>query len=276
MSLHYISSEAGFTLLRGIMYNNISFLGIELTLYGLFFYSGIISSVIIGSLLAKNKGIPLFDIFASCAYTMIGAIIGSKLLFILVSLKQIITFKIPFINLIKGGFVFYGGLLGGILGLYIYLKQYKLSKSDFFDIYAVALPFGHAFGRIGCFFAGCCYGVEYNGPFSVTYTESYGMTPVGVPLLPIQILEAFCLVLIFALLLLIYLSCNKKGVTSVVYLYLYPSVRFILEFLRGDKERGILSFLSFSQIISLFLIISLTIFLIKKSNEIFDAEQYKR
>ena len=93
MSLHYISSEAGFTLLRGIMYNNISFLGIELTLDGLFFYSGIISSVIIGSLLAKNKGIPLFDIFASCAYTMIGAIIGSKLLFILVSLKQLITFK---------------------------------------------------------------------------------------------------------------------------------------------------------------------------------------
>ncbi|MBE6695532.1 MAG: prolipoprotein diacylglyceryl transferase [Ruminococcaceae bacterium] len=276
MSLPYISSEAGFTLLRGIMSNNISFLGIELTLYGLFFYSGIISSVIIGSLLAKNKGIPLFDIFASCAYTMIGAIIGSKLLFILVSLKQIITFKIPFINLIKGGFVFYGGLLGGILGLYIYLKQYKLSKSDFFDIYAVALPFGHAFGRIGCFFAGCCYGVEYNGPFSVTYTESYGMTPVGVPLLPIQILEAFCLVWIFALLLIIYLTCNKKGVTSVVYLYLYPAVRFILEFLRGDKERGILRFLSFSQIISLFLIISLTIFLIKKSNEIFDDEQYKR
>lgn len=276
MSLSYISGETDLILLRGIMSNNISFLGIEITSYGLFFYLGIISSLIIGILLAKNKGIPLFDIFASCVYTMIGAIIGSKLLFILVSLKQIIALKISLINLIKGGFVFYGGLLGGILGLYIYLKQYKLSKSNFFDIYAVALPLGHAFGRIGCLFAGCCYGIKYNGPFSVTYTESYGMTPVGVPLLPIQLLEAFCLVWMFALLLLIYLTCNKKGVASVVYLYLYPAVRFILEFLRGDKERGILHFLSVSQIISLFLIISFTIFLIKKSNEIFDDKHEQK
>ena len=165
---------------------------------------------------------------------------------------------------LKSGFVFYGGLIGGAIGVFAALK---IQKKDFFkivDIYAVALPLGHAFGRIGCFFSGCCYGMPYDGWLSFTYTTALdASTPIGIPLLPVQLIEAGVLFALFATLLIVYLKAPKhKGLCSLVYAYGYAIIRFTLEFFRYDAERGGFLGLSTSQWISVAIFVAATIWLI--------------
>lgn len=242
----------------------ITILGKQLPLYGIFFYIGIAVASISAFLLSRKKQLPSFDIVGSAIYVMTGALLGSKLLFIAISFQEIIRYEISFLGMIKGGFVFYGGLIGGVLGLIIYVRQYKLNFFDFADLYATVLPLGHAFGRVGCFFAGCCYGVPNNGFLSYTYTMSAGTTPIGVPLLAIQLIEAFFLLLLFFLLLILFLHQSKKsGFCCTVYASAYATLRFILEFFRGDKERGLLLF-STSQWVSIAILILIISLLIRK------------
>ena len=237
------------------MTDTISIFGKELPLYGLFFYIGIVFAGALSFVPSRKRKIPGFDWLSAVALAMIGAIIGSKLLFILVSIKDIIRLDLSLYAIIKGGFVFYGGLIGGILGMYIYTRAYKLPTIDYFDTAASVVPLGHAFGRIGCFFAGCCYGMPYSGRFSVTYTTTAGMTPLNISLFPIQLVESFLLLITFCILYAVILKYpNKRGLPTILYISIYSVIRFILEFFRGDKERGGIGFLSTSQIVSLLLI----------------------
>ena len=187
--------------------------------YGIFICIGILLATLVAITICKRKGTERYEIVYSGIYTGIGGFLGAKLLFILVSLPQIIANHIPFWAVMMGGFVFYGGLMGGALGMYIYCKQFKVDIVELVETYATVLPLAHVFGRVGCFFAGCCYGIEYNGFFSYTYTSTLGVTPIGVPLLPIQLIEALGLVIIFAIELWVYIKTKKKrGYSLVIYM----------------------------------------------------------
>jgi len=235
------------------MISSFHLFGQEIHIYGLAWFLGIFLSAIIAILICKRRTIERYDIVYSAIYAVIAGAIGAKLLFIAVTIEPILGSGLPFSAVLKGGFVFYGGLIGGALGLFIYTKQFRLKFLPFADIYAVVLPLGHAIGRMGCLFAGCCYGMPYNGPLAITYYDTAGNVPFGVPLFPIQALEAFLLLLLFALNLLIYLRGKKSGTTSAVYLICYSILRFVLEIFRGDGIRGISAGLSTSQWISIIL-----------------------
>lgn len=255
------------------MTDTISFLGKELPLYGLLFFAGIAIAGALSFIPSKKKKIPGFDWLSAVAFAMIGAIIGAKLLFIIVSLDDIIRLNLSLYSIIKGGFVFYGGLIGGILGMFAYTHMYKLPTIDYFDAAASVVPLGHAFGRVGCFFAGCCYGMPHDGKFSVVYTETAGMTPLNTPLFPIQLVEAFLLLITFVVIYTVILKYpQKRGLPTVLYIIIYSIIRFVLEFFRGDKERGGIGFLSTSQIVSLLLLvgcISILVYVKKKHKKIF-------
>ena len=245
----------------------INILGKTFPVYGLLCILGIILCVIIGLILAKKKNIDHFDFALTILITLCGAWIGAKLLFVAVSWDSIIyIFKsntlLTAINiLLKGGYVFYGGLIGGTIALFITLKILKKNVFDYFNIYVTLVPLGHAFGRIGCFASGCCYGMEYDGIFSYTYTKAMDVnTPLGVPVLPIQLIEAFCLILLFIFLIIVFFKYTKTHLTTIIYCISYPTLRFVLECFRGDKERGVF-LLSTSQWISLGIIISVIIYL---------------
>lgn len=237
--------------LGGNMTYYLTVLGRQIPIYGLLFYGGILVAAIVGILLAKRRALPRYDIVYSAVYAMIGALIGAKLLFVVTAMEEIIRLQLSLLAVIKGGFVFYGGFLGGLLGLWLYTKQFRMSIKPFLDVYAVALPLGHAIGRVGCFFAGCCYGVAHDGPFSVVYQQAAGNTPLGTPLLATQLIEAGGLLLLFFAQLLILFRCKKEGVPTLFYAFAYPVLRFTLEFFRGDAERGHFGVLSTSQWISL-------------------------
>lgn len=244
--------------------SNIIVFGRVIPVYGLCWVLGISLSALVAIFLIKKRNIEIFDFVCSAVFAVLSGFAGAKLLFIVVSIGDIVKYSIPFEAVLKGGFVFYGGLLGGAVGLYVYTRIYKLSAKDYFDIYAAVLPLGHAVGRVGCHFAGCCYGVKYDGIFSVTYTNSDTITPLNTPLFPIQLTEAFVLCILFIFLMIIFNKSGKKGATSVCYLYGYAVMRFVLEFLRGDTVRGILFGLSTSQIISLLIIAVMTAMLLRR------------
>ena len=248
----------------------LSLFGKEIPLYGVFFWIGILVAAAVAIFVCKKKNLPLFDLTCSAVYTMIFAIAGAKILFILVSLEDIIELArtIPFGKLlpmiIKGGFVFYGGLIGGVLGLFVYAKQFKMDFLHLMGIYAVVLPLGHAFGRVGCFFGGCCYGIAYDGPLSHTYHVATGVAPVGVPLFPVQLLEALCLLLLFgSQMVLLLKNVQKKNIFVYNYCFCYSIIRFALEFLRGDAERGSFLMVSTSQWISIAIMAAVLLFYFK-------------
>lgn len=231
------------------MESMITILGRDIPLYGIFFYLGIVAAAVLAFLLRRRAGIDAFDIAGSGVYVMIGGILGAKLLFLAVSARQIIQENIPLMAVIKGGFVFYGGLLGGALGLWIYTKQFRMDMGKFADLYTTVLPLGHALGRVGCFFAGCCYGIPWK--YGHVYHSTVGMTPLEVPLLPIQLIESGVLLVLFVVQLLLYVRHPKTWRNTILYISVYPVARFVLEFFRGDVERGVLLGLSTSQWASL-------------------------
>lgn len=228
---------------------------------------GLVLSIVLVVLLAKKEKFEFFDFVLVVIVTLLSALVGAKLLFIIVSWSSIVElFKThPFMDslmsIIQGGFVFYGGLLGGGLGLFIFTKCRKESLFKYSNMFTLALPLGHAFGRVGCFIAGCCYGMPYDGFLSFTYTNAMdASTPIGVPLLPIQLIEAVALFVLFAVLLFIYLKFPKKrNLVTTIYLVAYAVMRFTLEFFRGDKERGLLLGLSTSQWISIAIVVGVAI-----------------
>lgn len=243
--------------------------GKEIPIYGICFFGGIFAAAVVCVLLSGRQAIlPTYDIIYSAVYVMIGAVAGSKLLFLAVSFQEIIELQLPLIAVIKGGFVFYGGLIGGFAGLVIYSRQFHMALAPFLDIYAAVLPLGHAIGRIGCFFGGCCYGIPYSGWGHVVYHETVGNTPTETPLLPIQLIESGCLFLLFTVLLVIFMRKPLSGLCVKIYLFAYPLLRIALECFRGDRERGVLFGLSTSQWISvgILLLATAVVLLEKKKN----------
>ena len=159
-----------------------------------------------------------------------------------------------------GGQVFYGGLLGGLLAGYIYLRAKKMNVADYADLFAPAIPLFHAFGRIGCFMGGCCYGMEWE--HGITYTNSLVAEANGVPRLPIQLIESGFNLLLFAMLAFLFVKGIQKGRLIVIYLMTYAAARYIFEFFRGDSIRGIWLGLSTSQWISLIIVLAVLVYMI--------------
>jgi len=255
------------------MYPFIEIFGKSFPTYSLMAVLGILVSGIVIFLLLRKKGIFLEDIAMTGLIFIGGLFIGSHIVFGLTNIDKIIVLfqrirEYTFLDFIKtlfgvymGGMVFYGGLIGGLIALLIADKfSHKYFKGDImFDAVAVVIPLFHAFGRVGCFFGGCCYGVacEFGIAFhgNTLYPEVNDVTR-----LPIQLIEAGCNLLLFVILLVLYKKGKFPQRLLIVYFFMYPVVRFIDEFFRGDEIRGFLFGLSTSQIISILLFAFAVIF----------------
>lgn len=227
--------------------------------YGLFIVFGILLGGIAGYIQVRLYCLDINDFITLAGCVGIGAMVGAKILYIIVYLPQIDLSRITeldyFSSLMNGGFIFYGGLLGGLVGVLVCSRVFKFDVITYMKIEIPLIPLAHAFGRVGCLLTGCCYGIPYDGPGAVIYNNSY-IAPAGVSLFPVQGVEAFlefCLALI--LFLYIYIRDKKRLKSVEIYLISYAVIRFILEFLRyDDSERGMIEGLSVSQWISILII----------------------
>jgi phosphatidylglycerol:prolipoprotein diacylglycerol transferase len=252
---------------------------IDLPLYGLMVLTGFAAAYAIVSWRSERFGIPLLDGRLIVCMAFAGGIAGTVLLKPLLRLPLLIINwneikRIPFWDFLKayftGEMVFYGGLIGGTLAVIWYCRQFHVSIARTAEIAAPAVPLAHAFGRLGCFFGGCCYGMEVapSHPFAIVYPPrtdglEHVAAPAGVPLLAIPLIEA-CDNLLIVGIILLYARKNKVyGSSFALYGILYSIQRFIIEFYRGDALRGFVGTLSTSQFISLFVfVISISFFVV--------------
>ena len=186
-----------------------------------------------------------------------GALVGAKLLFIIVSWPELgATLAEKLANIIKDfryGFVFFGGMIVSVGGAVWYIRRKKLPLLKTADFLIVGLPLGHALGRIGCFLAGCCYGKPTALPWGVRFTDAHALVPshlLGVPLHPTQLYEAALNLVLFMILHFAYKKPHKDGKILAEYILCYGLMRFGIEFLRGDYNALVLGVLKSAQVTS--------------------------
>ncbi len=205
---------------------------------------------------AKQWGLDPNRVLDLGIYIIIAALVGAKLLLLIVDFDQ---FKDPaeLLNLARLGGVFYGGLILAVAVAFWYIARHRMPFWTTCDVFAPGIALGHVTGRLGCLAAGCCYGKPTDLPWGIVFTNPLALanvgTPLGIPLHPTQIYEAGA-----SLLILVVLLVSEKrgprfaGRTFWSYMFLYAVMRYIIEIYRGDP-RGSVGIFSTSQFISLVL-----------------------
>lgn len=189
-------------------------------------------------------------------YLILAAFIGGKLFFYFEDPSYYFAEPSRMLKISSGGFVFYGSLLFAIPVMLYYFHRTKLPKLPMLDIMAITATIVHFFGRLGCFFAGCCYGVPTGSDFGIVFSHPQSKAPVDVHLHPTQLYSAGMILTIG--LILWYFKQRKRfdGQVFLIYLALYAFGRGIIEIYRGDEARGYIieGILSHSQFISLLVV----------------------
>ncbi|OGP17036.1 MAG: prolipoprotein diacylglyceryl transferase [Deltaproteobacteria bacterium RIFCSPLOWO2_12_FULL_50_11] len=246
--------------------------GFNIYTYGVLVALGFLSALLWNVHEGKLRGIASERIFDLGFYNILGAIAGARILYIITEFPRFLKNPLDMIKIWEGGLVFYGGLIACLVISYVYTKKYKISLITMADVFMPGVALGHGIGRLGCLFAGCCYGKTVAGPHFWTLifpAHPLCLAPTGIPLIPTQIMEMMLLLVIFGLLVGIRRHQRFSGQIFLSYLVLYAIARSILEVFRGDKIRGFLieGLLSTSQFISGLLVIFaiiLYIYLLKK------------
>lgn len=219
--------------------------------YGLMIAIGIIAAYTVAEFRAKRKGMNHELIFNLTIWCLVGGILGAKLLFLITELKDIIVDPSLLLD-ISYGFVVFGGIIGGILSGYLYIRLKKQNFLQYFDLVMPSIALAQGFGRIGCLLAGCCYGEETTSAFHLVFHTS-DFAPNGVALIPTQPISSLLDFLNFFALVTISKRTKADGQVAGFYLVFYSVGRFILEFFRGDLERGQIGPFSTSQFIAIFM-----------------------
>lgn len=234
----------------------------NLPAYGLLVACGYLAAILYIFRRARAAGFekePLSDLVF---YTVVSGILGAKLFYAATYWSDFgpdfFSRAAYLFRTFQYGFVFYGGLVFGAAAFFLYARRRGLDLPRAADLAAPALALGHAFGRVGCFLAGCCHGSPTSCPVSVTFTDPASeVSPLrlGVPLHPAQLYEAAGNFLIF---LALHAALNRTlagrlplGFAALLYAALYSALRFGVEFLRGDDRGALRLGLSPAQLISL-------------------------
>ncbi len=221
--------------------------------YGLMIGIGFIAAYLMTEFRARKYQMNTDIVFTLFISSVVFGLLGAKVLYYLTILDRVI--KDPGVILDEmEGFVVYGGIIGGVLAGYVVCRIKKEKFWQYFDLIAPAIALAQGFGRIGCLLAGCCYGKETDSPLSITFHTS-DFAPNDVALIPTQIYSSILDFLNCIVLCLIARYAKKERTVSGCYLIFYSTGRFILEFFRGDLERGSVGVLSTSQFISIFIFV---------------------
>lgn len=209
---------------------------------------------------ARRAGIDPAKVMDLGIYLIIAALVGAKLMLIAVDFDYFRQQPRELLSLVRAGGVFYGGLIAAVAVGYFLVRRYKLNIWSTGDLMAPGIALGHVVGRFGCLLAGCCYGRPTDVGWAITFTNPIANanvgTPLNIPLHPTQLYDAGAELLILGVLLL----TERKGKpfagrTFWLYIGLYAISRFIIEYYRGDIQRGtVFGNMSTSQFVSLLLV----------------------
>ncbi|MGF1571677.1 MAG: prolipoprotein diacylglyceryl transferase [Sumerlaeia bacterium] len=250
--------------------------------YGFLIAIGIMVGLWVASHRAKIRGLPADKIYDLVFIAVLAGFLSARVLYILLNMEEFLQNPMGLI-LSRSGFVYLGGFFGAVGAMILYMRKNNLPILAMSDILVVSLSIAHGFGRIACHLSGCCFGAVCTvpglgiqlSPKVIPGTADLSAGPeffynafeeqklkgwidagssLSLPIWPVQLMESAGLFLL-ALILWWYSSSKPRiaGQTLSWYIMLYALLRFSLEFLRGDAERGLYMGISTSQWISLFL-----------------------
>jgi phosphatidylglycerol:prolipoprotein diacylglycerol transferase len=234
--------------------------------YGIMFALGVASGYLLMQRNRRYVGATADQVADLTFLMVIAGVVGARLFFVI---EFFDTFKYTVINGVTvrrtfpqilletirvdhGGLVFYGGCILCVATLFVYCRKKKLDPLRMADLMAPSAALGHAFGRMGCFLNGCCFGTPCHCAWGVNYADVYHVC-AGQTLYPVQLFEAannllLAGVLCFALVKL------ARGQTFTLYLVLYGIARFCLEFLRGDNTDFLFGIFSPGQSVAMLIV----------------------
>ncbi|MEW6557559.1 MAG: prolipoprotein diacylglyceryl transferase [Elusimicrobiota bacterium] len=227
---------------------------LEIHTYGVFVALGFFVGFNILLYYAKKSNIPSSIVESLTFLVFIFSLVGARLFYVLISFDDYRTNLLDILKLWQGGLVFWGGFLAGGLSVIIFSLKKKLLFWQVADIFAPALAIGQAIGRLGCFFAGCCYGKPTDSFLGVIFPENC-LAPAGEKLLPTQLISSILLFLLFLILRTLWNRKKFDGQIFLVYAILFSAGRFFVEFLRGDFRGNFIFGITPTQILSILVFI---------------------
>jgi len=223
--------------------------GLPIHWYGVFAALGFLSALATWTWLGRRDRRSMDFASDLVVWVMVGGILGARLAYVCSESAYFLQNPLKIIRIDEGGLIYYGGFLGALAALWIFARRRREPFVGVLDFVAVALPLGHAFGRIGCFLNGCCYGRPTDSVLGFVYpvgsapwkdqaAQGLIVTPDlhALPVEPVQLYETVVNLLIYALLVVVYWRRPRAGLCAALYLVFYPLTRFTLEFLRGDPR----------------------------------------
>ncbi len=210
--------------------------------YGVLVALGFLSALWLTARLARERQLDAEKVTNLGVYAALAGLAGAKLLMFLLDLNYYIKNPAEIFSMatLQAGGVFYGGLIAALLTGFVYMRWQSLPLGLTMDCFAPGLALGQAIGRLGCFAAGCCWGISCDRPQAVTFRdpEAHRLVgvPLGVPLHPTQLYEAASGLVIFALLYWLSRGPTKRGALIAEYLVLSSAARFSVEFFRAHDQ----------------------------------------
>jgi len=225
--------------------------------YGILLAAAYLLGLKLAMVRAKARQLDEARILDLGIYIIVSALIGAKLLLLVTDFSTYLANPRELLTLVRVAGVFYGGLILAVLVAIWYIRRVGLPLWTTCDVFAPGIALGHVVGRLGCLFAGCCYGKPTTMPWGIVFTDPFAAantgTPLNVALHPTQLYEAGAEAIILFLLLATESRGRRyPGRTFWLYMLLYAISRYIIEIYRGDP-RGSIGIFSTSQFISVLL-----------------------
>ena len=235
--------------------------------YGILSACGFLSAML--ALLWKRHiaGVSKDNIMDIGMIAMFAGIAGARIFYVIQFHEQFEGDFLKIFRVDQGGLVFYGGFILSTIVLITYCKIKKINLARLLDVFAPAVALGHAFGRLGCFMQGCCFGkpagdswlgvvfpagsapsIKYPAPAT---GDIFIQKVQSLPLYPTQLIEAGVNFALFGLLFFIAGRFKKPGRVAGIYVVCYAVLRFLMEFMRGDHTHSVAG-LTPSQSVALF------------------------
>lgn len=233
--------------------------GLTIYSYGVLLAASYLLGLQFALMRARSRGLPSQQVMDLGIWIIISALVGAKLLLLIVDFDQFTANPQDLLGLARSGGVFYGGLIAAVIVALVYLRRHRMPLWTTTDVFAPGIALGHVVGRMGCLLAGCCFGKPASVPWAITFTDPLAManvgTPLGIPLHPTQLYDAGAEALILAFLLVFERRGRAfPGRTFWTYMLLYGVTRFVVEFYRGDNRGMVFDTLSTSQFVSVLLV----------------------
>jgi phosphatidylglycerol:prolipoprotein diacylglycerol transferase len=233
----------------------------NLPTYGLMAALGLIFGLLLIVKLGSKEGLDPDKLWNLGLIAILSGIVGAKILMIVIDPEyRQHPAQIFSLATLQAAGVWSGGFLLALTMCVWYMRVNKMPVLRTCDVFAPGLALGHAFGRVGCFAAGCCYGRETHVPWAVTFHNPLAAqivdTPLNIPLHPTQLYEM--VLELCNCLFLVWLIRRKKFEGEIIgtYMIIYGVGRYFIEFFRGDPGRGeFLGWMSGTQAIAICLVI---------------------